>query len=219
MSIENETLFDNIGDEVAEIVMDDKSGHAMEHAWRVFRVGMTLAEQHDCDNLVVGAAALLHDIHRTMNGEEFVHPRESIPIADQILESVEFPVQRRSAVRHCIEVHEEYGFEEEPSAAETIEAEIIQDADNLDAMGAIGIARTFRFSGSMGTPMWDEGSKPRHEYDKTDFTQSVIEHFDEKLLKLKDDLNTDVAAELARERHEFMVLFLDRFKQEWRGDA
>lgn len=219
MSGDHKSLFRRIGREVGAELGDDSSGHDIDHAWRVLRLAVDLADEYDADEQVVGAAALTHDIHRTMGGEEFVDPRESLPVVDRILEAVAFPAEKREAVRHCVAVHEEYGFEDDPSAAETTEAEIVQDADNLDALGAVGIGRAFRFSGVQGTPMWTPDAESRESYEKADLSRSVLDHFDDKLLRLKDDMNTEAGAAIARERHEFMLSFVERFKREWRGDA
>lgn len=212
-------MFRAIGREVETEIDGDRSGHDMHHAWRVLRLGLRLAEECDANELIVGAAALTHDIHRTMGGSEFVDPRDSLPVVDDVLAAVEFPAEKRDAVRHCVAVHEEYGFESESSAAESVEAELLQDADNLDAMGAIGVGRTFRFSGARGTPMWTPEADSHACYDKTDYSRSVLDHFDDKLLRLKDDLNTDAAVAIAEGRHRFMVEFVDRFEREWRGEA
>lgn len=209
-------LFDDILDRVREEVGDDTSGHEAEHARRVFRLATAIADGEGADRTVVGAAALTHDIHRTMGGEGFVDPAESLPVVEGILEDAGFPADKREAVCHCVAVHEEYGFEGAPSAAETLEARVVQDADNLDAMGAIGVGRTFRFSGDRGTPMWRPDSEPREEYDKTDLSRSVIDHFEDKLLRLRDDMNTETARTIAADRHEFMVAFVERFRREWR---
>lgn len=215
---EDRQLFQDIAAAMAEYVEDDATGHDMQHHWRVFRLGMRIAAEEGADKDVVGAAALTHDLHRVLGDGEFVDPEESLPHIRRILDDVGFPEKKREAVLHCIAVHEEYGFEDDPSQAETLEAELIQDADNLDAIGAVGLARCFQFSGAHGNPLWrPERAYTGEPYDKADLSDSAVYHIHDKLLKLAEHMNTDTAQELAADRHAFMEQFLDRFKQEWRG--
>jgi uncharacterized protein len=202
-------LFSDIADAMGDWLDDDSSGHDMDHAWRVFSLGIELAETEGADSEVVGAAALTHDIHRAMeeNGES-VDPVDTLPEVRAILEQTNFPEEKIDAVEHCVAVHDEYEFRGSDRPAETIEAEILRDADNLDAMGAIGIARCFAFTGVDGRPLWDpQGS----EY-------SGLYHFEDKLFRLRDEMNTETAREMAEDRHTFMMEFVDRFKQEWNGE-
>ncbi|MDY6817631.1 MAG: HD domain-containing protein [Halobacteriales archaeon] len=222
--------FDAIADLVSEELAADASGHDLRHAWRVFRLARRLAAAEGGDPEIVGAAALTHDLHRVRGADdEYVDPAATIPTVREILRSVDFPAEKIEAVCHCVAVHDEYGFDGEPSAAETIEAEILQDADNLDAIGAVGIARTFKYAGANDQPMWLPAvevdadavadSVYRPDGSDSDTAGTSVGHFHEKLLRLKDDMNTDTAHEIAVERHRFMETFLDRFKREWQGEA
>jgi uncharacterized protein len=205
----NRQLFRDVADGMTEWLGDDSSGHDIDHAWRVFALGMRLAEAEDADTEVVGAAALTHDIHRTLDEErEYVHPKETLPEVRAVLETAAFPDSKIPRVLHCVEVHDEYEFRGIEHPAETIEAEILQDADNLDAIGAVGIARNFAFTGVVGNPLWDPDGE---EY-------SAIEHYYDKLLHLKDEMNTDAARALAEERHAFTEQFVERFEKEWYGE-
>lgn len=220
--------FDAIADAVATELDGDASGHDLQHAWRVFRLARHLAAAEGADPEVVGASALIHDLHRVRGSDDtYVDPETTLPTVREILESVDFPAEKIEAVCHCVAVHDEYGFDGEPTAAETIEAEVLQDADNLDAIGAIGIARTFKYAGANDQPLW----RPDVEVDATavadvayrpDGTETAgtsVGHFHEKLLRLKDDMNTETAREIAADRHRFMEVFLDRFKREWLGEV
>lgn len=171
------------------------------------------------DKDVIGAACLTHDIHRVMGDGEFVSPEESLPRVEEILNAANYDEDKIDDVLYCVEVHEEYDFEDNPNRAESLEAEIVQDADNLDAMGAVGIGRTFKFAGAHGNPMWNPEREYNGEsYQKESLSDSTIYHFHEKLLKLKDNMNTETAQEIAEERHEYMENFVDRFKKEWQGE-
>lgn len=180
----------------------------MDHARRVFDLGLRLADAERADSEVVGAAALTHDIHRTMGAaDEYVDPADSLSEVREILEQTAFPAEKLDSVLHCVAVHDEYDFRGDDRTPETIEAEILQDADNLDAIGAVGIARNFAFTGVVGNPLWvPQGD----EY-------SGLSHFDDKLFHLQDEMNTDTAKSLAENRHAFMKAFVEQFKREWNG--
>lgn len=168
-----------------------------------------LAAAEDADTQVVGGAALTHDIHRAMGDDgEYVHPEESVSEVRAVLDATTFPQEKIPDVIHCVTVHDEYDYRDETRPAETIEAEILRDADNLDAIGAVGVARCFAFTGVTGNPLWT-----------TDDGPSAIGHFHEKLLKLKDEMHTDAARSLAEDRHAFLETFLERFEREWRSGS
>ncbi|MBR9679132.1 MAG: hypothetical protein GON13_02585 [Nanoarchaeota archaeon] len=118
---------------------------------------------------------------------------------------------------HCVEVHDHYNFTKEGNKAETIEAKIIQDADNLDGLGAIGIERAFAFGGAHNISMWKENISKNEFYKVENLNNSTIEHFYDKLLKLKDNMNTKTAKKLAVSRHRFMLKFLKQFFREWKN--
>ncbi|MFB6300202.1 MAG: HD domain-containing protein [Halobacteriales archaeon] len=226
--MEHDGPFDAIAERVAEELASDTSGHDLGHAWRVFRLAQRIAAAEGGDSDIVGAAALTHDLHRVRGpDDEYIDPETTLPTVRKILETVTFPPEKIEAVCHCVAVHDEYGFDGEPSAAEILEAEILQDADNLDAIGAVGIARTFKYAGANDQPMWrpdievdaEEVADAVYRPDGTETAGTSVGHFHEKLLRLKDDMNTETARRIAVERHRFMETFLERFKQEWRGEA
>ncbi|MEF8830285.1 MAG: HD domain-containing protein [Halobacteriales archaeon] len=200
--------FPAIASEVREHLDGDASGHDMAHVWRVFRLGTRFADELGADVEVVGAAALTHDVHRVRGDGTGVDPAETTDEVGRILDAAGVPEAKVSAVRHAVAVHDEYAFRGEDPAPDTLEAEILRDADNLDAMGAVGVGRTFMFGGAHGTPMWDPDGG---EY-------SQIYHFEDKLLRLRDEMHTEPARELAAERHEFLREFVGRFRAEWHGE-
>jgi uncharacterized protein len=207
-----DSLFQAIAEEMAMWVGDDSTGHDVAHGWRVFHTAMTLADDYPhADREVLGAAALTHDIHRAMGAEagEFVHPEESLDEVETVLATVDFPPEKRDAVLHCVALHEEYEFRDDKRDGNRIEVDLLRDADNLDAMGAVGVARCFAYTGAHDNPMWTPDSED----------PSAIDHFHEKLLNLKDEMHTDAAREVAESRHEFLESFLDRFEAEWYGHA
>lgn len=201
--------FPAIAERVAEWLDGDPTGHDMHHVWRVFRLATKFAAELDADVQVAGAAALTHDLHRVLGDGTGIDPAETVDEVEDVLESVGFPGKQIQAVQHCVAVHDEYTFRGIDRPAATIEAEILRDADNLDAMGAVGTARTFAFGGAHATPMWDPAGD---EY-------SQIYHFEDKLLRLREEMNTEPARELAEDRHAFLEAFRERFIAEWHGDA
>ena len=214
-------LFEAIAAET-EPHLDGDPVHDVHHAWRVCRLGVRIAEAEEADVEVVGAAALTHDLHRVRGPDDaFVHPRETLATVESILEAAGFAEEKVSAVRHCVAVHEEYDFEDDPAAAETVEAEVVQDADNLDAIGAVGIARAFAFSGAHGNPLWrpDRDDEPVGAYEKLGRGDdaSTVRHVREKLLRLRGTMNTETGREIATERHAYLAEFVDRFEREWCG--
>lgn len=197
---------------------NDDTGHDTAHAWRVYRLGRRLTEAEGGDLEVVGAAALVHDLHR-LRGEGFVHPRETLPEIRELLAEARFPESKRAAVCHCVEYHEEYDFAAETDLDHepTVEEQVLRDADNLDALGAIGIARAIQFGAHHAQGLYDPERDVRASYDRTDRDNTVIQHLQEKILRLPDAMETDTGRELANERAAFVEQFVERFLAEWRG--
>ncbi len=205
---------------VEELFAKDSTGHDMAHLQRVRSLALHIQKYEGGDALIIATSALLHDIHRLMEKERgsYCPPNESLPTIQAILDEVSFPSEKIPHVLHCIELHEEYGFSEQGKTAQDIETLILQDADNLDAIGAIGIARTFGFGGSYGIPFWKpELPFDREHYDESARDPSVLHHIHSKLLKLKGNMNTETAKKMAEERHAFMQTFVDQFMNEWNG--
>lgn len=197
---------------------NDSSGHEMSHHIRVYRVAKRIAEEEGADVEVVCAAALTHDLHRTMGDKDtYTDPEESLDTIEEILQDVGFAEDKIQKVLYCVLVHEDYSFENK-NEAKTLESQVLQDADNLDAIGSVGIARTFRFGGSRGLPMWNEGEELSQEYDKEEIEDSAVKHIHEKLLRLKDGMNTTSGRKIAKRRHKTVRQFVSEFKEEWNGE-
>lgn len=167
---------------------------------------MRICEKEGGDPQVLVAAALLHDVGMRYELEQGIdHSEKSVEIAGGILSRIGFQSEKISMVLEAIREHRfRKGFR-----ALSIESRILQDADRLDAMGATGVARTFSHGGRKGIPM----------YSSSRITGSTVDHFYEKLLKLKNSLNTETARRIAEERHAFMEAFLSRFLKEIEGEA
>jgi uncharacterized protein len=199
----------------------DSSGHDIYHLKRVMNLAVHLQKKEGGDEFVITVAAFLHDVHRIAHREtgKYCSPEESLPKIKQILENIGFTDKEKiDKILHCIKYHEEYNFSENGNPVKDIETLIIQDADNLDASGAVGIARAFSYGGANGVPMY----LPNEAFDRKFFSEaendkSEIHHFYSKLLKLKDNMNTKTARKMAGSRHKFMENYLKQFFAEWDG--
>jgi len=191
------------------------SHHNKAHVERVYNLAVRMGVDENADLDVIKAAALLHDIARAMEDEGKIddHAAEGAKIARGILEEVDFPRQKVDKAIHCIEAHRFRGGSE----ARSLEAKILRDADRLDIIGAIGLARVFARGGWANLPIHDPSIPPKGKYDGRSTTS--INHIYEKILKAKDTMNTKTAKRIAEGRHGFVEEFLDRFLKEWNGES
>jgi uncharacterized protein len=181
--------------------------HDKFHTERVFNLAVRIGGEERADLDVIRASALLHDIARALEDEGKVrdHAVEGAKMARKILEELDFPEEKIGQVAYCIEVHR---FRDGVKP-DSLEAKILQDADRLDVIGAIGVARVFTRSGWENLPIHDPSTPPKERYDGQSLT--AVNHIHEKLLKIKDALNTDTAKRIAEERHKFVEEYLERF--------
>lgn len=213
-------IINEIEKEIKELFSSEDTGHDINHLKRVLNLALHIQEKEGGDRQIIAVSAFLHDIHRIIEKEnrKYCSPKDSLPAIEKILKKVKLPERKIEKVLKCIEYHEEYGFSKEGKKQRDIETLILQDADNLDAIGAIGIGRTFTFNGSKGLPMWiPEKPFDRKYFDESELDPSTIHHFYSKLLRLKDNMNTKTANKMAKQRHEFMESFLKEFFDEWNG--
>ena len=195
-----------------------EGGHDWFHIERVYRNSVKIAENEDCNLLVVQLAALLHDIadSKFHGGDESVGPK----IAREFLESQNISEE---IISHVIAIVENISFKggNFEKTFSSKELEIVQDADRLDAIGAIGIARTFNYGGFKNRPIYNPNIQPKLNMSKEEYKNSespTLNHFYEKLLLLKDKMNTETGKKIAQKRHNFMVTFLSQFYAEWDGE-
>lgn len=194
--------------------------HDIYHLQRTYNLALHIQKKEGGDRLIVGVAAFLHDMHRVIQTEtkKYCEPKDSLDEIKKILDSVNFPKNKYEKILHAIAHHEEYSFTKGGKTVKDIESLIVQDADNLDAMGAIGIGRCFSYCGHNQIPLWAPELKIKGTwYDDSKNDVSAIHHFYDKLFKLKDNMNTKTAKIMAKKRHEYMVIFVERFKNEWKG--
>jgi uncharacterized protein len=194
------------------------AGHDWTHTERVLNLaGHIQQEEKAGDREVISLAAILHDIADTKfhTGAE----TDGGDMAYEFLKGNGLSKDKSEHIRKIIN-HLSFKQRQEKSPIDSIEFRIVQDADRLDAMGAIGIARAFHYGGYKNRKLYDPNIAPRkyrsaEEYKKSD--APTINHFYEKLFLLKDLMNTATGKKLAQERHDYMVAFVERFKKEWEG--
>lgn len=195
---------------------NDSSGHDWWHIHRVTRMAKRLAREEGADSFICVTAALLHDVA----DEKLNESKEAgLRKVGDWLQGQPLPEEERARILEIISTMSYNGGTNPPMS--TLEGRVVQDADRLDAIGAVGIARTFVYSGWTGRPVHDPSLPPRDSMTAKEYRNdkgTAINHFHEKLLKLKDLFNTPSARRIAEERHLYMEQFLDRFHREWEGD-
>ena len=217
MTSKNTMIIENAIKYVHEIFARDFSGHDFYHTMRVYKTAVQIAVRENADILTVQLAALLHDVDDIKlspttysvkkNAVDFMKQNK---LSDEIINSV------------C-KIIEEVSFAGTDSVVpSSIEGKCVQDADRLDAIGAVGIARAFAYGGNKGRKMYDPNIKPMTNMNKEQYRQNdnstTINHFYEKLLLLKDMMNTETAKKVAERRHAFMQTYLDEFLAEWNNE-
>ena len=194
-----------------------ESGHNWFHMERVYNNALLISQEETCNIEVVQLAALLHDIadSKFHDGDETVGPK----VAKDFLTSENVSEE---TINHVVKIIENISFKggNFEKKVTSKELEIVQDADRLDAIGAVGIARTFNYGGYKNREIYNPEIEPNLKMSKEEYKNSTaptINHFYEKLLLLKDKMNTESAKKIAQQRHAFMETFLEQFYNEWNG--
>ncbi|WP_443947643.1 HD domain-containing protein [Pedobacter sp. AW1-32] len=202
---------------VQKTLENAEAGHDWFHIERVLKTTRSINAQELGEPLVVQLAALLHDIAdpKFNNGDEQLGPK----IAEDFMASIDVP---QETIKHVKLIIQNMSFKNsfDDASFSSKEMQIVQDADRLDAIGAIGIARAFTYGGFKNRVLYDPSIPPEQHLNKESYkntTAPTINHFYEKLLLLKDMMNTETGKAIAAERHEFMLQYLDQFYQEWEG--
>ena len=211
------TLIENTKEFVKKNLVNAEKGHDWFHTKRVYQHAKAIAESEKADLLVVELAALLHDIAdpKFHDGDEALGPAMAATfLSGQKVEA--------AVIDHVCNIIRYMSYKNSLAGSDapfrSLEMTIVQDADRLDAIGAIGIARTFHYGGYKNRLMYDPDIPPVDELTKEAYKNSTaptINHFYEKLLRLKGMMQTETAKKLAEERHEFMLSFLEQFYKEW----
>ncbi len=208
-----ESRIDKLASLVKDMLSGEESGHDWWHVYRVWRLAKRIAEEEGADLSLTQAIALAHDIDDWKFSDNFDRTKRLLKESgfnDEEIALIIDEIKRISFKGANVK-----------SVPRTLEGKIVQDADRLDALGAIGIARCFATGAKLGRPIYDESKPVMHssfeEYKST--KGSSINHFYEKLLLLKDRMNTETAKRIAEHRHRFMEEFLDEFFKEIEGKA
>ena len=198
---------------IKKIFEDDSSGHDYFHSVRVYKMAMKVAEEEICDKNIVMMASLLHDVD-----DKKLFQTENNANARTVLMDVGIS---QKDIERVVAIIESVSYRGNDSVVpQTIEGKIVQDADRLDAIGAVGIARAFAYGGSHGRKLYDPDISPLLNMDEEEYYKNAgttINHFYEKLLLIKELLNTDTAKRIAKKRQLFMEQFLEEFYAEWNG--
>jgi len=216
--MDQETIIQKTIDFVKEVLSDAEGGHDWWHISRVWKLSNHIAQTEDVDNFVVELGALLHDIadSKFHDGDEEIGPRK----AREFLSSLNV---EEDVIIHVENIISNISFKggKHTQKFKSPELDVIQDADRLDAMGAIGVARTFNYGGHKGREIYNPEIKPNLNMSKEEYKNSnapTLNHFYEKLLLLKDRMNTNTGKSMAEHRHKYMEQFLDEFYKEWDGE-
>lgn len=207
---------------VKKTLAEAEGGHDWFHIQRVFNNAICIAKDEKVDILVVSLGALLHDIAdaKFHNGDETVGPK----VASYFLKSIAVD---KSTIDHVVKIIENISFKSSlkdhtghKTKFASNELEVVQDADRLDAIGAIGIARAFNYGGFKNRQLYNPEIAPNPKMTKEEYKKAkgpTINHFYEKLLLLKDKMNTKTGTKLAKNRHQYMLDYLAQFEKEWNG--
>lgn len=203
---------------VRKVLADAEGGHDWWHIQRVWKLAKRIAQNEEAHLFVVELGALLHDIadSKFHDGDETLGPRK----ARAFLSSLEV---EESVIAHVENIIAHISFKggNQAQTFRSAELDVVQDADRLDALGAIGIARTFNYGGHKGMEIYNPHIPPKLDMSKEEYKNSrapTLNHFYEKLLLLKDRMNTATGKALAEQRHRYMEAFLEQFYAEWQGE-
>ncbi len=217
--MDNESIIRQTENYAKEKLSGEGSGHDWWHVYRVWKTALHIAEHEKADLFVVQLAALLHDIAdwKFNSGDDSVGPK----LAKEWLEKLNVDSK---IISHVCDIIQNMSFKGAgvKSLMKTKEGMIVQDADRLDAIGAIGIGRAFAYGGHAGREMYNPNEKPVMHQTFEQYKSAkgtTVNHFYEKLFLLKDLMNTKTAKRMAEGRHVFMEQFLDEFYKEWEGSA
>ena len=202
---------------VKQTLKNAEGGHDWFHILRVWNNAKLIAENEKVDIFIVELGALLHDIadSKFQNGDETIGPKVAREFLKNIAVSEEIILHIENIITNI-----SYKGGNFKQTFTSPELDVIQDADRLDAIGAIGIARCFNYGGFKNRPLYNPKIKPKLNQTKEEYKNSeapTINHFYEKLLLLKDKMNTASGKKIAEERHQYMETFLQQFYSEWNG--
>jgi uncharacterized protein len=217
LSPENKSIIAQTELFVKKTLAGSEAGHDWWHILRVYNNAKLILETEEADRFIVELAVLLHDIadSKFNNGDEELGPQKAV----EFLKTIRV---EENVIEHVQQIIRHMSFRSSLGIVnyDSKELQIVQDADRLDAIGAIGIARAFTYGGFKNREIYNPGVPPALNMSKEEYKNSEapsINHFYEKLLLLKDKINTEAGRRIAEQRHEFMEQYLQQFHNEWNG--
>jgi len=217
-NLQNRNIISQTVQFVRQTLRGAESGHDWWHIQRVWNNAILISKTEHADTFIIELAALLHDIadSKFHDGDEEIGPQR----AGEFLKSIGL---EETIIIHIQQIIRNMSFKASLGQVDfhSKEMEVVQDADRLDAIGAIGIARAFTYGGYKNRELYNPDIPPALTMSKEDYKKSnapTINHFYEKLLLLKDKMNTDTGLRIAEERHRFMLTYLEQFYNEWNGE-
>ena len=216
--VDTSSIIQKTIDYVKATLAEAEGGHDWWHIERVWKLSKTIAQKEEVDLFIVELGALLHDIadSKFHDGDETLGPKKAQAFLNDL--GVD-----QAPIIHVVQIIENISFKggKEKQAFKSPELDVVQDADRLDAIGAIGIARAFNYGGHKGRELYNPNIAPNLDMTKKEYKNSTapsLNHFYEKLLLLRDRMNTSTGKLMAEHRHQFLEQYLEEFYQEWNGE-
>lgn len=216
-----EKIISRLREKLKGLFEGEKTGHSIDHLERTLNYALKLNEREGGDKIVIAVAAYVHDVHRIIGAREkrFCPPQESLPMVGEIISDIDLSEKQREHILYAVAHHEEYAFASGGVTVKDIESKIVQDADNLDAIGAIAIIRSFKYGAANGMPEYDP-SIPFYysDYNENNNDKTTIHHLYNKSTRLGEYLNTPSAREIAKEKTKLIKDFINLYVKEYNCD-
>lgn len=216
-----DSIIDKLYQKLKVYFKEENTGHNIDHLTRVLKYALYLQKYEGGDELVIAVSAYIHDVHRIMTAEygRYVSPSESIPKVKELLMDIDLTDEQKDHILYAVEHHEEYVFGKEGVVVHDIESLILQDADNLDMCGAMGIVRAFKYGFQNDMKDYDPHVQLyRDKFSESKNDASTIHHIYNKLLRLADNMNTATARKLANDKKKLLQSFLDNYISEFNSE-
>lgn len=213
----HDSIFSYLKQHISYFNCDKDDGHGEDHLFRVYKNALYIQQFEGGNKDVIAVSAILHDIHRWIKNDQgkYITPEESVIYAQDIIAPLSLGADEKKQICDAIRYHEYRSYENTDNNF-SIETKIIQDADNLDAIGAIGIVRTFKYGFAHNIPEFVNAIPLTQQADYCDGADpSTLHHMYNKLLRIDKNLHTVTAKKLARSRLKFMTRFFDEFIKDW----
>lgn len=210
-------LINKLKEKITHIFKEETSGHDIEHLERVLKYAMYLQSKEGGDLIVVSIASYIHDIHRILSNQKsvYISPAESLPVVSKLIEDLDIEDFQKKKILSAVEHHEDYNFNRHSKNKHEIELNIVQDADNLDAIGAVGLVRAIKYGLKNNRQMFDKNI-PLYQNDYKEGMQdiSTIHHIYNKLIRLGLSMNTKTAQKMSKQKIKFLRNFLKLYISE-----